>query len=132
MKKAEVKIVTRFINFLIDMLAFTLIAIITLLILKNYLPSFKAYSPKNSRLITFILYFSYYFIFELLASTTMGKLITKTKVVDNKSLNKPSLLKIIIRTICRFIPFEGVSILLTEKKKALHDIISRTTVINKF
>jgi uncharacterized RDD family membrane protein YckC len=132
MKKNEIKISTRFINFLIDMLAFTIIAIIVILILKNYLPSFKVYSPQNNRLITFILYFSYYFIFELLTSTTIGKLITKTKVVDNNSLNRPSLLKIFVRTLSRFIPFEGLSIFLNDKKQIWHDQISGTTVIKKF
>jgi hypothetical protein len=44
MKKDEIKVSTRFINFLIDMFALTIIAIIVILILKNYLPSFKEYS----------------------------------------------------------------------------------------
>jgi uncharacterized RDD family membrane protein YckC len=131
MKKGEIKVSTRFINFLIDMFAFTIIAIIVILILKNYLPSFKEYSVQNNRLITFILYFSYYFIFELLTSTTIGKLITKTKVVDIKSLNRPSVIKIFVRTLSRFIPFEGLSIFFNDKKQIWHDIISGTTIIKK-
>jgi uncharacterized RDD family membrane protein YckC len=131
MRKDEVKITTRFINFLLDTLAFTLIAIITILILKKYLPSFQFYSAENNRIIAFILYFFYYFIFELTLSSTLGKLITRTKVVDQISLSRPSVLKILIRTFCRFIPLEGFSIFFTEKKNVLHDIISRTTVINK-
>ena len=132
MKKDEIKVSTRFINFLIDMFAFTIIAIIVILILKNYLPSFKEYSVQNNRLITFILYFSYYFIFELLTSTTIGKLITKTKVVDIKSLSRPSVIKILVRTLSRFIPLEGLSILLNDKKQIWHDQISGTTIIKKF
>ncbi|MGA2406061.1 MAG: RDD family protein [Bacteroidales bacterium] len=132
MKRDEIKTSTRFINFLIDMLAISIIAIIVIIILKNYLPAFKEYSVQNNRLITFILYFSYYFIFELLASTTIGKLITKTKVVDIKSLNRPSVIKILVRTLSRFIPLEGLSILLNDKKQIWHDQISGTTIIKKF
>ncbi len=132
MKRDEIKTSTRFINFLIDMLAISIIAIIVIIILKNYLPSFKEYSVQNNRLITFILYFLYYFIFELLASTTIGKLITKTKVVDIKSLNRPSVIKILVRTLSRFIPLEGLSILLNDKKQIWHDQISGTTIIKKF
>lgn len=131
MRKNEVKIITRFLNFMLDILAFTLIAIITILILKKYHPAFKEYSVQNNRIIAFILYFLYYFILELTMSTTIGKLITKTKVVDRISLSRPSALKILIRTFCRFIPLEGFSIFFNEKKYVLHDIISRTAVINK-
>ena len=132
MKRDEIKISTRFINFLIDMLAISIIAIIVIIILKNYLPSFREYSVQNNRLITFILYFLYYFIFELLASTTIGKLITKTKIVDIKSLDRPAAIKILVRTICRFIPLEGLSIFLNDKKLIWHDQISGTTIIKKF
>lgn len=132
MSKNEVKITTRFLNFIVDTLAFTFLAVITILILKKYLPSFQEYSVNNNRLIAFILYFFYYFIFELTLSSTLGKLITKTKVVDRISLSRPSALKILIRTFCRFIPLEGFSIFFNEKKYVLHDLISRTTVINKF
>ncbi len=132
MRKDEIKVSTRFINFLIDIFAFAIIAIITILILKKYLPSFKEYSVQNNRLVTFIVYFSYYFIFELLASTTIGKLITNTKVVDIKSLNRPSVIKIFVRTLSRFIPFEGLSIFLNDKKQIWHDQISGTTIIKKF
>lgn len=132
MRKNDVTIITRFCNFLIDILTIAFLTITTILILKEFLPSFQEYSVRNNRIITFILYFSYYFIFESSLSTTFGKLITKTKVVDQISISQPSRLKIIIRTLCRFIPFEGVSIFFTEKKRSLHDIISRTTVIYKF
>lgn len=131
MRKDEVKIITRFLNFLLDTLAFTSITIITILILKKYHPAFQEYSVQNNRIIAFVLYFSYYFIFELSMSSTLGKLITKTKVVDQISLSRPSVLKILIRTFCRFIPLEGISIFFSEKKSVLHDILSRTIVINK-
>lgn len=131
MKDDEIKVTTRFINFLVDLLTFTVVAIIVILILKKYLPSFKTYSVQNNRIIALTVYFSYYFIFELLTSTTIGKLITKTKVVDIKSLSRPSVIKIFVRTLSRFIPFEGLSIFFNNKKQIWHDIISGTTIIKK-
>ena len=131
MRKDEVKITTRFINFLLDTFAFALIAIITILIFKKYLPSFQYYNETNNRILAFVLYFIYYFIFELTLSSTPGKLVTRTKVIDKGSLSRPSVVKILIRTFCRFIPLEGLSIFFVENKNVLHDIISGTTVINK-
>jgi len=131
MRKNEVNITTRLINFLLDTFAFTLIAIITILILKRYLPSFQYYNEANIRILAFVLYFIYYFVFELTLSSTPGKLVTGTKVIANGSLSRPSVVKILIRTFCRFIPLEGLSIFFTENKNILHDIISRTSVINK-
>ena len=131
MRKDEVNITTRLINFLLDTFAFTLIAIITILILKRYLPSFQYYNKTNNRILAFVLYFIYYFVFELTLSSTPGKLVTGTKVIANSSQSRPSVLKILIRTCCRFIPLEGISIFLTENKNVLHDIISGTSVINK-
>ncbi|MGC1392142.1 MAG: RDD family protein [Bacteroidales bacterium] len=130
MRKNEVNITTRLINFLLDTLAFTLITILTVLILKNFLPSFRYYNANNNRILAFVLYFIYYFIFELALSSTPGKLITGTKVIGKVSLSKPSVLRILVRTFCRFIPLEGLSIFFTPDKNVLHDIISGTTVIN--
>lgn len=52
MRKNEVKIITRFLNYLLDILAFTFIVIITILLLKKYHPAFKEYSVQNNRIKT--------------------------------------------------------------------------------
>ena len=121
----------RFLNFLIDSIIFTIIAFFIVSILVKYHPSFQEYSPMNNRILAFILYFSYYFLFEIIFSATPGKIITKTKIVDKMTLVKPSIFKVFVRTISRFIPFEAFSIFFYSKNQTWHDIISRTMVINK-
>jgi uncharacterized RDD family membrane protein YckC len=128
-KNEEVHITHRFMNFCLDTIVFTFIVILAILFLKRYLPAFQYYNLRNNRILAFLIYFFYYFIFELTISSTPGKLITKTKVADMNSLSSPSAFKILVRTICRFIPLEGLSIFFIDKNKVLHDIISRTSVI---
>lgn len=131
MGKNHIGMLIRFYNFIIDTMVFSIIAVLIVSILIKYHPAFKVYSPQNNRILAFVLYFLYYFIFEIAFSSTPGKLITKTKVADNLSFSQPSILKIFIRTICRFIPLEALSIFFDENNLTLHDRISKTTVINK-
>jgi uncharacterized RDD family membrane protein YckC len=73
-------------------------------------------------------YLAYYTGFEYVFSKTPGKFMTKTRVV-NKSGNKPEFIRLLIRGICRLIPFDDVSYLLD--KRGWHDQISGTYVINE-
>jgi uncharacterized RDD family membrane protein YckC len=75
----------------------------------------------------FILYFLYYVFMEYTFQKTIGKFITKTKVVTKEG-EKPRLYKIIIRTVCRFIPYDLYSYAYTDK--GFHDYSSDTRVIN--
>jgi len=129
MSKSHIRMSTRFYNFLIDSLIFIILAIIIVSILVRYLPAFKVYNPLNNRILAFLLYFFYYFFFESLFSFTPGKLITKTRVVDRLTLSRPSIFKVFIRTLCRFIPFEALTIFFDENNLTWHDKISKTTVI---
>ena len=131
MRNTQANMLTRFLNFLIDSIVFAIIAIIIVSILVRYLPAFKVYNQLNNRIIAFVLYFLYYFLFEIAFSSTPGKFITKTKVADNLTFSRPSILKIFIRTLCRFIPFEALTIFFDENNLTWHDKISKTTVINK-
>ncbi|WP_417198809.1 RDD family protein [Bizionia sp.] len=63
---------------------------------------------------------------EIKFQKTLGKFITKTKVVK-LNREKPNPSDIINRTICRFIPFDGISYLFV--KNGLHDYLSKTKVI---
>ena len=69
---------------------------------------------------------AYFIILELLFQKTLGKFITKTKVVKLDG-EKPTQGDIIIRTVCRFIPFDQFSFLLL--KDGFHDVLSKTKVI---
>ncbi|MFN8206847.1 MAG: RDD family protein [Bacteroidales bacterium] len=75
----------------------------------------------------FCIYMVYYSTLEFAFGRTIAKYITKTKVVDENG-RKPSIGKILIRTLCRFIPFEAFSFLGSDNI-GWHDEISKTRVI---
>jgi uncharacterized RDD family membrane protein YckC len=131
MTKKNTTMLVRFLNFLIDSVVFMIIALLIVSILVRYHPAFQVYSTKNNRILAFVLYFLYYFLFEIAFSSTPGKLITRTKVADNLSLNRPSIFKIFVRTLCRFIPLEALTIFFYDNNLLWHDIISKTIIIKK-
>jgi len=71
----------------------------------------------------------YYNIFEIFFSRTIGKFVTKTIVV-NELGEKPTVNEILVRTVCRIIPFDAFSFL-GEPGKGWHDSISKTYVVKK-
>jgi len=77
-------------------------------------------------ILTFGTIFTYYIFLETVFQKTVGKLITKTKVVKSNG-EKPGTILIIARTFSRFIPFDGLTFLF--QRKGLHDILSGTRVI---
>ena len=105
---------TRIINFVFDILFITIIS--------SVLSSVFYFI--SSTIIYYSVYLVYYFIFEYFLSQTLGKMITKTKVVDMENL-KPSLRKILYRTILRLNPFDAVSYLFGNEQGG-HDLISKT------
>lgn len=82
--------------------------------------------PLIDRLITAILLVIFYTILESLSQKTIGKLITRTKVVLENG-EKPHFEVILKRSLCRIIPFDQLSFL---GKKGWHDSISKTYVID--
>ena len=117
----------RFLNFLID---FMLIFILYNLIIPNLetlLPLTNQISRAIYRLSSFIIFVTtYYIFFEHKYQKTIGKIITKTKVVNLEG-EKAELGDIISRTFCRFIPFDRFSFFFT--RNGFHDAISNTKVI---
>jgi len=71
----------------------------------------------------------YYNVFEIFFSVTIGKLITNTVVVDRNG-DKPTTDEILVRSICRLIPFEILSFL-SLPGKGWHDAISKTYVVKR-
>lgn len=71
----------------------------------------------------------YYNVFEIFFSRTIGKFITKTIVV-NINGEKPDNQEILVRSLCRLIPFDGFSFL-GAPNKGWHDSISKTYVVKK-
>ncbi|CAM2069737.1 RDD family protein [Sulfidibacter corallicola] len=73
-------------------------------------------------------YFLYYIGFEYGLGRTPAKFITGTRVVDELG-NPPSLGKVVGRTFCRWIPFEGLSILFSDTIRCWHDSLPKTKVV---
>ncbi|MBP1618337.1 MAG: hypothetical protein H6Q14_2164 [Bacteroidetes bacterium] len=120
---------TRLIHTVVDFFGFLIIAFILSSILQLF------YNPSDERTIRLVGYgllfvsFLIYFVFmEYKFQKTLGKFITKTKVIMNDG-SKPKLNEIFIRTACRLIPFDNISYLFT--KNGFHDRFSNTTVIKE-
>ena len=79
-------------------------------------------------LLGFLVAMFYFTLFEVATGRTIAKYITKTKVVDEKG-NHPNFDNILIRSLCRFIPFEVFSFLGSEPVVGWHDSLSKTRVI---
>ena len=71
-----------------------------------------------------LLYYLYYFILELTIGQTIGKIVTKTRVVNIDNNGKPNFTRILIRTISRLIPIDFLSYLFSSN--GIHDILSKT------
>lgn len=130
----------RFINYIIDLIVFfilfmlllTLFGFILLLIgadLETFLYELENINRLLDRVISAILYsLSFIAIESLLKGRTIGKYITKTKVVDIHG-NVPSLGVIFKRSFSRIIPFDAFSFL-GDEGRGWHDTISETYVVD--
>ncbi|MBK6979176.1 MAG: RDD family protein [Cytophagaceae bacterium] len=66
---------------------------------------------------------------ELYFQKTLGKFITKTIVLKENG-EKPTLSDLLIRSLCRFIPFDPLSFLYAQyTPKGFHDTLSKTIVV---
>ncbi len=68
----------------------------------------------------------YYTLFEMITGRTLGKLITGTKVVDLEG-KTPDASRILVRSLCRYIPFDAFSFL--GDGPGWHDTLSKTRVV---
>ena len=117
----------RFTNFLIDFVIFVLLVLTASLALDS------VFVTTNNNLLQAIgygmillIFLAYYGLSEYFFQKTAGKYVTKTIVVT-ESGNKPDGKTILIRTLCRLIPFDRLSYLIV--KRGLHDRFSKTRVI---
>jgi len=111
----------RFTDFLLDSSIFFVLLIILMLIFKGIV------AIENVKWISVILYFLYYFLFEYFTGQTIGKMITKSKVISSNGNKDYYFIRIFIRTLTRFIPIDIISYLFTIR--GLHDLFSMTSVI---
>lgn len=109
----------RIINYGIDgLIVFISATLISIPMLEYYI---------DIRLILAMVYFLYYFLFESISGRTPGKLLTKTKVVDQLNA-KPKILRVLLRTLLRFNPFDWMSYLFGQEQGG-HDRLSRTRLV---
>jgi len=80
----------------------------------------------NDTVLGFTVMTLYYMLTEGITGRSLGKLITKTKVMDEND-DKPSFMVMLGRTLCRFIPFDALSFL--ANGYGWHDSISKTKVV---
>jgi uncharacterized RDD family membrane protein YckC len=130
----------RFINYIIDRILFYVIIFgLTLLValvseffnipeILDFLIRFEDLNWYEDFIFTAVLFSSYYFLFENFTQRTIGKFITKTKVVDVNG-NKPNATAFFYRSLMRFIPFEPFSFLGAEAR-GWHDTATATFVID--
>ncbi len=116
----------RFVNFLID-----LIVRIFLMFLISFIGSLFIQPTEQglvilSYVLIFGIFIGYYTFMEIKFQKTVGKFVTKTKVVRING-EKPENGDIITRTFCRLIPFDSLSFLFV--KNGFHDSLSKTKVV---
>jgi len=115
MTEIEITKGTRVINAIIDLTFITSVATAI-----NYI--FDVYYYEG--FVKFMVYLVYYFSFEAYNGQTIGKLFTKTKVV-NMYNEKPSVGRILYRTVLRLNPFDIMSYLYGQEQGG-HDLLSKT------
>jgi uncharacterized RDD family membrane protein YckC len=110
----------RLYNFLIDSLFYFVTVSILILILKTF------YNKELLKWILITYYYIYYLTFELIFGQTIGKMITKTKVVTSNE-TRISFSKILLRTLLRLIPIDFISYLVSPN--GIHDNLSNTKLV---
>jgi uncharacterized RDD family membrane protein YckC len=125
----------RFFNWLIDRVAIMgLAAALGVVLMFTGNEAVIAWLENIDRLtdimVTWVLLVAYYTVMEGAFGFTMGKLITNTRVVDEYG-QPPSFRKAFLRSLCRLIPFNAVSLLLSdeETRRGWHDSIPKTYVV---
>lgn len=122
----------RFANHLLDIVFFYIFLVIFMFTLALVSPGvLRAIAEVSgiNYLVSFTFFILYFVILESTLGRTFGKMITKTYVIDEHG-NKPSIDRILLRTICRFIPFDAFSFL-ASGDSGWHDMFSKTHVVLK-
>ncbi|MBA4747034.1 MAG: RDD family protein [Muricauda sp.] len=117
-RKGNIKRRVRLYNFLVDSIVFFIAVVLVSMLLKKYV------ERESLKYFMIPLYYVYYFVFESTSGQTIGKMITKTKVVSVNHSQRVGLLNIFWRTISRLIPIDIFSYLFSNR--GIHDILSQT------
>lgn len=117
----------RFLNFAIDFSIWLVLAFFTMYLLDRWFPNVSQFTIKTMAYSAMIgLFFAYYFILEKLFQRTLGKYMTRTKVVTLNG-EKPGTRALLLRTVYRFIPVDWASYFF--RRNGMHDFLSGTKVV---
>lgn len=128
----------RFLNYIIDTIiiyilifgvSFITAIIATYIGATGFLDWLQNLNGLEEYLIYFLIMIPYFTLMETIFSKSIGKFITKTMVVLEDG-SKPESGTILRRTVCRIIPFDGLSFLGTPSR-GWHDSITDTYVVRK-
>lgn len=125
----------RFLNSLIDTVVYSVFSLIInfvfdILVVATAGGSLDQLASMELTLTIFSLLASVmYTLMESMYGVTIGKLATGTRVVDIFTHEKPSLSRVLLRSVCRFIPFEPLSFF-GSKPGGWHDRLSKTRTID--
>jgi uncharacterized RDD family membrane protein YckC len=127
----------RFLNWFIDTIMQILLFLISFAIIANIansygnkeLASYLLINPIGQYTYVSIIRLVYYISLETLFGQTIGKLVSQTIVVDENG-DRPSHDMVLMRTLCRLIPFYELSFF-GILGRGWHDTISKTYVVNK-
>ena len=118
---------TRFLNFIIDLFIWSILVMIIGFIINLFVkPTDKLTYKIIGYILIFGTYVAYYSIMEIKFQKTVGKFLTKTKVVKMNG-EKAENIDIIARSFYRLIPFDRLSFLFV--KNGIHDFLSKTNVV---
>lgn len=126
----------RFINMLIDVFAYqglsfvagVILGVLSLIGIEDPLNYFLSMGTIGELVFGIVIVMGYFIIFEAITQRTLGKYVTKTIVLMEDG-SKPKTQDIIIRSLCRLIPFEAFSFL-GETGRGWHDSMSDTYVVD--
>lgn len=128
LSESSVHSVIRLINFIVDTVVWLILFFSIAYIFDLYFVRFSSYwlNYVYSISLGLILYFAYYLLLEFYFHRTLGKFLTRTKVV-NRDGAEPTFLAILKRTLSRLILIDVFYYLFS--KSGLHDRLSATIVI---
>jgi uncharacterized RDD family membrane protein YckC len=118
----------RFANYLLDTVIFYVLAVILIVVIAVFGVNI-AEEEVLLQVISILLYFLYFLIFETALGKTPAKFITRTRVVNDEG-NLPNPYLIAGRSLSRFVPFDVFSFL-GNYARGWHDRWSNTWVIDE-
>lgn len=118
----------RFANYIIDIIMYLILVFVIGIVAGGVLGLSEREIDTLSRF-SFLIFLFYYWVMESLTGKTVGKYITRTRVVKEDG-SHPNGANILGRTICRLIPFEAFSFL-GSPGKGWHDSIPKIYVIEE-